>query len=90
MFLVFGLCDGRFPEIRLLYMTVELTSLQVFFPAEPKPTAPNMNWSCLIFGVVIFGAWIYYAVKKRHEYRGPVELVRKEEDIDMADFPPKM
>ena len=47
-----------------------------------------MNWASLIFGVVIIFAWIYYAVKKRHEYKGPVEFVRKDEEIDMADISP--
>lgn len=47
-----------------------------------------MNWACLIFGVVIVFAWIFFVVKKRHEYTGPVALVRKEEDVDMADMSP--
>ena len=59
---------------------------QAFFPALPDPSAETMNWSCLIFGAMVAFGLIFYVTKKRHEYQGPVVLVRKEEDIDMQDY----
>jgi choline transport protein len=55
-----------------------------FFPAAPNPAAGSMNWSSLIFGVVVVGSLIMYFVKKRHEYYGPVASVRGTEEVDQA------
>ena len=45
-----------------------------------------MNWSSLIFGAMLTFGLVLYVTKKRHEYQGPVALVRKEEDIDLDDY----
>ncbi|KAF2172080.1 hypothetical protein M409DRAFT_62895 [Zasmidium cellare ATCC 36951] len=50
----------------------------LFFPAVPNPDAPSMNWACLVYGVVVVFAGVYYLVKGRYEYDGPVEYVRKD------------
>jgi choline transport protein len=55
-----------------------------FFPAAPNPAAGSMNWSSLIFGVVVVGSLILYFLKKRHEYYGPVASVRGTEEVDQA------
>jgi choline transport protein len=49
----------------------------MFFPAAPHPTAEGMNWSVLIFGVVIVFSLAYYWVVGRHRYDGPVAYVAK-------------
>lgn len=48
-----------------------------FFPMSPKPSADVMNWNVLIYGVVVVGSVLYYFLKGRHRYVGPVEYVRK-------------
>jgi choline transport protein len=37
-----------------------------------------MNWSCLIYGVVVLFSICYYFVFGRHAYEGPVVLVSKD------------
>jgi len=48
-----------------------------FFPTAPHPTMPNMNWTILVFGVVIILALIYYQLHAKRDYQGPVMYVRK-------------
>lgn len=52
----------------------------IFWPAAPNPTPASMNWSCLMYGVVVIGAVAYYHIRGKREYDGPVvrivELVR--------------
>ncbi|KAI7189633.1 amino acid permease [Hortaea werneckii] len=49
-----------------------------FFPPVPEPllTVVSMNWSILIFGVVVVFAMLYYLLWGRKVYVGPVEYVR--------------
>jgi choline transport protein len=42
--------------------------LFLFFPAAPAPDPASMNWSVLIYGVVILLSGLYYYVKGRHHY----------------------
>jgi len=37
-----------------------------------------MNWACAIFGGVIGFAFVWYVVRGRHEYDGPVMYMRKD------------
>lgn len=50
-----------------------------FFPPIPQPPLEEMNWSILIYGVVVLFALAYFFVKGRRVYVGPVEYVRKNE-----------
>ncbi|KAK5739629.1 hypothetical protein LTR17_005113 [Elasticomyces elasticus] len=50
----------------------------LFFPAVPNPTPASMNWACLMFGVVMIFACVWYFVRGRHEYDGPVRYIRKD------------
>ncbi|KAK3617202.1 hypothetical protein LTR22_026809 [Elasticomyces elasticus] len=50
----------------------------LFFPAAPNPTAASMNWAIVIFGGVVTFAFVWYFVRGRHEYMGPVEYIRKD------------
>ncbi|KAF1812166.1 amino acid transporter [Eremomyces bilateralis CBS 781.70] len=49
-----------------------------FFPAEPNPSPDHMNWSILIYGCVMIFSLVFFWVKGRHIYVGPVEYVRKD------------
>jgi amino acid transporter len=52
----------------------------VFFwctwPAQANPPLDGVNWAPLMFGGVFALSLIYYAVRGRHVYKGPVTLVR--------------
>ncbi|KAK5104774.1 hypothetical protein LTS08_002666 [Lithohypha guttulata] len=48
-----------------------------FFPAMAHPTPQSMNWSSLTFSSVMILGAIYYVLKARHHYVGPVEYVQK-------------
>ncbi|ORY09606.1 amino acid permease-domain-containing protein [Clohesyomyces aquaticus] len=48
-----------------------------FFPSAPHPTVESMNWAVLGYGCVILFAVVYYLIRGRHNYLGPVEYVRK-------------
>lgn len=49
-----------------------------FFPLFPHPTPDLMNWNILIYGIVIVFSLIYFAVKGRKQYIGPVEYINKD------------
>ncbi|KAK4983107.1 hypothetical protein LTR50_007416 [Elasticomyces elasticus] len=55
-----------------------LAFVMLFFPAVPNPNAASMNWAILIFGVIVVFSLVYYYVKGRQEYEGPVEYIRKD------------
>lgn len=48
-----------------------------FFPETPAPSAADMNWAIAIFGGVAIIAGVDYAVRGRHEFIGPVSLVKQ-------------
>lgn len=48
-----------------------------FFPTVVKPSAAYMNWNILIYGIVVVGSLLYYVLRARKRYVGPVEYVRK-------------
>ncbi|KAK0622073.1 amino acid/polyamine transporter I [Bombardia bombarda] len=47
------------------------------FPPTPSPDAETMNWSILVYGVVTVFSLVYYFLRGRHRYVGPVSYVRK-------------
>ncbi|OQD68868.1 hypothetical protein PENDEC_c030G04593 [Penicillium decumbens] len=49
-----------------------------FFPTANNPTPVNMNWSILVFGVVVIFAIIQYLIHGRRIYQSPVSQVRKD------------
>ena len=69
--------------IAICYLS--LVFIIAFFPAAPLPDAANMNWSSLIFSVVLIWSMVYYFVWSRRVYVGPVEYVRK--DVDRTPPP---
>ena len=48
-----------------------------FFPGNVNPTPAQMNWTIMMYGVVMVAALGHYYFKGRHVYDGPVEYVRK-------------
>ncbi|KAH6838430.1 amino acid/polyamine transporter I [Alternaria alternata] len=62
--------------IALLFLTVAF--VLCFFPSGPKPTPEGMNWSCVIFGVILIFSVLYYHFYGRNTYMGPVEYVKKQ------------
>lgn len=43
-----------------------------FWPAELPAVAETMNWSCLMYGGTTVFSIVYYFVRGRHHYDGPV------------------
>ena len=50
-----------------------------FWPLSTPVTPQNMNWSSTMFAGVILFAMIWYFVKARHVYTGPVVLIKRDE-----------
>ena len=48
-----------------------------FFPPIPNPPPEVMNWACVVYSGVLLLALVYYLLRARHKYDGPVEYVRK-------------
>jgi choline transport protein len=66
--------------IALLYITLAL--VVSFFPIYKQVTAMSMNWSVLVWGVIVIFATIVYIVSGRYVYKGPVVFVMKPEDME--------
>ncbi|KXG45519.1 Amino acid/polyamine transporter I [Penicillium griseofulvum] len=54
----------------IIYVTIVI--FFSFWPSKMDPTVETMNWSVLAIGGSVFLAIIYYAVRARHVYNGPV------------------
>jgi choline transport protein len=50
-----------------------------FWPLATPVTPQNMNWSSTMFGGTISFALVYYAVRARHQYVGPVLYVKRDD-----------
>jgi len=48
-----------------------------FFPPVPNPPAVAMNWAIAVYGGMMLLGFIYYILRARHSYVGPVAYVRK-------------
>ena len=48
-----------------------------FFPPTPHPAAGSMNWAIVVYAGVLGISGVYYVLRARHHYDGPVEYVRK-------------
>jgi choline transport protein len=48
-----------------------------FFPVAPNPAMADMNWAVLGYGSVIIFAVVYYVLRGRYRYIGPVEYVSR-------------
>ena len=50
-----------------------------FWALSTPVTAATMNWSSTMFGGTIIFALIYYAVRAKNQYVGPVLQVKRDE-----------
>lgn len=64
--------------LALCFVTVAFVF--IFFPTAPDPTPASMNWSIVISGGVILFAGLWYAVRGRRVYFGPVVRMREKRD----------
>lgn len=48
-----------------------------FWPVTTPVTPQNMNWASLMYAGIIIIAVLYYIVKGRHVYTGPVMLTKR-------------
>ncbi|KAF2107377.1 amino acid/polyamine transporter I [Lophiotrema nucula] len=73
---------GRFGLAVNVGALVLLTPLIFFltWPLTTPVTAEGMNWSSVMLAGVFIIATVYYVVKGRHEYAGPVVHIRREVD----------
>ncbi|CAA9964976.1 amino acid transporter [Pyrenophora teres f. maculata] len=62
--------------VSVVYLCVALVF--AFFPTFPHPTPDLMNWNILIYGVVVAFSLIYFFLKGRKVYVGPVEYLSKD------------
>ena len=73
---------GKWPGLAVNLLALGWLSLVfviAFFPPIPAPllSVVSMNWSILIFGVVVLFSIGYFLVWGRKHYVGPVEYVRQ-------------
>ncbi|KAM7183667.1 amino acid transporter [Naviculisporaceae sp. PSN 640] len=54
-----------------------LSFIMAFFPPTPQPAPETMNWTAAVYGAVIIFSLVFYVVRGRHVYAGPVSYVRK-------------
>ncbi|KAH6870177.1 amino acid/polyamine transporter I [Alternaria rosae] len=62
--------------VSVVYLCVVLVF--AFFPTFPHPTPDLMNWNILIYGVVVVFSLVYFFLKGRKVYVGPVEYLNKD------------
>lgn len=55
-----------------------LAFIMTFFPTVKNPDTATMNWNVLVYGTVVLFSVIYFVLKGRFRYVGPVEYVRKD------------
>ncbi|KAJ9618854.1 hypothetical protein H2203_008670 [Taxawa tesnikishii (nom. ined.)] len=61
----------------VLFLT--LIWIMTFFPQSPvNLNVVSFNWNILIFGAVVVLSGLYFLIKGRHVYDGPVAYVRKD------------
>ncbi|EEH09103.1 amino acid permease [Histoplasma capsulatum G186AR] len=70
-----GACGLPVNIISFLYLSFAIVF--TFFPNNNYPTAVSMNWSVLVFGVVVIFAGLQYLIHGRKVYDGPVAYVDK-------------
>jgi choline transport protein len=60
--------------ISVLYLI--LVFIMSFFPLATPVNPQSMNWNCLVYGAVVIFALIYYFVRGKYHYSGPVVHVK--------------
>ncbi|KAF2028377.1 amino acid transporter [Setomelanomma holmii] len=60
----------------VLFLT--LAFIMTFFPQSSRAEPVAMNWNILVFGVVVVFSGVYFVVRGRFAYKGPVASVKKD------------
>lgn len=63
--------------VALLFLSVAF--FFCFFPSAPNPSPEGMNWSSLIFGLILLFSLTYYYLFGRHHYVDLVEYIKPQE-----------
>lgn len=70
---------GRFGPIingvAVVYCAV--TTVFFFFPGEPNPSIPDMNWAIAVFGVMLVVTLTFWVVKGRNSYLQTTEAMER-------------
>ncbi|KAL8730058.1 MAG: hypothetical protein Q9181_004789 [Wetmoreana brouardii] len=70
-------CLGRWGllanVIGLVYAVIGF--LFSFWPGDAKVTAENMNWACLVWGTAMLFCSLWYLVRARRYYHGPIREI---------------
>lgn len=74
----FSLGKWGYPVNAIAVSFLTIVWVFMFFPSAPNPTAETMNWSVVVFGAVVIFFIIWYFVRAKHVYVGPVAHVDKE------------
>ena len=69
-----GRAGATINTVAVLYLAVVFVF--TFFPQVTPVDPTHMNWSVLLYGIVVIFALVYYFVYGRHVYEGPVVLVK--------------
>jgi len=62
--------------IAVMYLSIAFVF--TYFPTFPHPTPDVMNWSVLMYGAVVVGSLMYFVIKGRKMYAGPVEYINRD------------
>ncbi|KAI1372106.1 amino acid transporter [Hypoxylon crocopeplum] len=46
-----------------------------FWPLDNNPTAEQLNWSVVVYGIVIVFSIAWYVIRARHYFKGPIKEV---------------
>lgn len=57
---------------------LSLAIVLICFPEVPNPSLADMNWSIVMFAVLVVFAMGYYYVIGKDKYDGPVEYVKRQ------------
>lgn len=71
-----GKFGGPINLVSILYLVVVF--IFSFFPPSAIVDPPTMNWSILMYGFTMVFAVVWFFVRGKYKYAGPVEYVRKE------------
>lgn len=71
-----GRYAGTVNTIAILYLV--LVFVLCFFPEARHIHAATFNWNVVIYVTVVAFAVVFYLVKGRHTYAGPVVLIKRE------------
>lgn len=56
---------------------LSLVIVMMFFPAQPRPSPQEMNWTVVLLPGIMLVSGVYYWGWARKVYKGPIMLVRK-------------